>query len=397
MTTSTPTPTPPSTGRATTTASVPFWRNVKVLAWAFQLAVLVVVAVVVVILFNNVRINSQNQGIPTNFDFLDQPTSFTIPANDLRDSQPVRDAIIEGTLNTLRVSVVGIILATVLGVLIGIGRLSGNWLVRNLARFYVEALRNVPLLGLVVFAYLAVVLTLPRVDESLQVSDLLIINTRGATIPWPTGSNWVLLGVLAVAAVVGWFVRRWRLGLSERTGEPARVVAWTTPAVVLVALVGALAAGVGITSPAIDGRRVAGGMTLQPEYFALLLALVTYTASHIAEIVRGSIQAVPRGQSEAAKAMALSGVQQMRFVVLPQAFRIAIPPMANQYLNLMKNSSLGFVISYFDLTKVVSTSIGTRSPAIPAYTVLILIYLALSLIISLVMNAANRRMELPSR
>ena len=130
---------------------------------------------------------------------------------------------------------------------------------------------------------------------------------------------------------------------------------------------------------------------------AFLLALVTYTASHIAEIVRGSIQAVPRGQGEAAKAMALSGVQQMRFVVLPQAFRIAIPPMANQYLNLMKNSSLGFVISYFDLTKVVSTSIGTRSPAIPAYTVLILIYLALSLIISLVMNAANRRMELPSR
>jgi general L-amino acid transport system permease protein len=376
---------------------VPFWRNVRVLAWAFQLAILVLVVIVVGVLFNNVRVNSQNQGIPTGFDFLGQPSSFTIPANDLRDTQPVRDAIIQGTLNTIRVSVVGIILATLVGVLVGIGRLSGNWLIRNLARIYVEAFRNVPLLGLVVFAYLAVVLTLPRIDDSIQLASLLILNTRGASIPWPDGPTLVLVAILVVAAVAGWFVRRWRLGVLEETGQPARVVAWTTPAVVVVALAGALLAGVGVTTPAIDGRRVTGGMTLQPEYFALLLALVTYTASHIAEIVRGSIQAVPRGQAEAAKAMALTGVQQMRHVILPQAFRIAIPPTANQYLNLMKNSSLGFVISYFELTKVTSTTIGNRSPAIPAYMVLIAIYLILSLIISLFMNVANRRLELPTR
>ncbi|MEM9565206.1 MAG: ABC transporter permease subunit [Actinomycetota bacterium] len=399
MTTTTPTPEPPSSTRerSTATATVPFWRNVRVLAWTFQLVVLALVIVVLSVLFNNVRINSQNQGIPTGFDFLDQPTSFTIPANDLRDTQPVRDAIVEGTLNTLRVSIVGIILATVLGVLVGIGRLSGNWLVRNLARVYVEALRNIPLLGLVVFAYLAIVLTLPRVDESIQAGNVLIINTRGASIPWPDGTNLLLVGLLVLAGIAGWLVRRWRLGLSERTGEPSRVVAWVTPVVLLVLFWGAVLAGVGVTSPSIDGPRVTGGMTLQPEYFALLMALVTYTASHIAEIVRGSIQAVPRGQGEAAKAMALTGVQQMRHVVLPQAFRIAIPPMANQYLNLMKNSSLGFVISYFELTKVVSTTIGNRSPAIPAYLVLILIYLVLSLIISLIMNTANRRLELPSR
>ena len=398
MTTSTPTPAPPATDPVLSTGgSVPFWRNVRVIGWAFQLAILALVVVVVGILLNNVRINSQNQGIPTGFDFLGQPSSFTIPANDLRDTQPVRDAIAAGTLNTLRVSVVGIVLATVFGVLIGIGRLSGNWLVRNLARVYVEALRNVPLLGLVIFAYLAVVLTLPRVEDSIQVSDLVFVNTRGATIPWPTGSNLVLVAILLVAGVVGWLVRRWRLGVSERTGEPSRVVAWVTPTVILFLAIGAVVAGVGVTSPSSDGRRVTGGMTLQPEYFALLLALVTYTASHIAEIVRGSIQAVPRGQAEAARAMALTGVQQMRHVVLPQAFRIAIPPMANQYLNLMKNSSLGFVISYFELTKVTSTTIGNRSPAIPAYTVLIAIYLVLSLIISLIMNTANRRLELPSR
>lgn len=377
--------------------SVPFWRNVRVLAWAFQILVLAMVVAVVGILINNVRINSENQGIPTGFDFLGQPSSFTIPANDLRDTEPVREAIVAGTLNTIRVSAVGILLATVVGVLVGIGRLSGNWLIRNLARIYVEGLRNVPLLGLVIFAYLAVVLSLPRVEDSIRLSDVFILNTRGASIPWPTGSNLVLVAVLVVAVAAGWLVRRWRLGVAERTGAPARVVAWVTPAVVAVALVGALAAGIGITSPDLDGRRVAGGMTLQPEYFALLLALTAYTASHIAEIVRGSIQAVPRGQAEAAKAMALTGVQQMRHVILPQAFRIAIPPTANQYLNLMKNSSLGFVISYFELTKVTSTTIGNRSPAVPAYAVLIVIYLAMSLVISLIMNTANRRMELPSR
>lgn len=392
----TPTPAPPAS-TPVAPAAVPVWRNVRVLAWVFQLVVLGAVVAVVGILINNVRVNSANQGIPTGFDFLGQPSSFTIPANELRDTQPVRDAIVQGTLNTIRVSVVGIILATVLGVLVGIGRLSGNWLIRNLARIYVEALRNVPLLGLVVFAYLAVVLSLPRLEDSIQLSDLFILNTRGATIPWPTGSNLVLVAILVIAAVAGWLVRRWRLGVLEQTGEPARVVAWVTPVVVVVALAGAVAAGVGVTSPTLDERRVTGGMTLQPEYFALLLALTSYTASHIAEIVRGSIQAVPRGQAEAARAMALTGVQQMRYVVLPQAFRIAIPPTANQYLNLMKNSSLGFVISYFELTKVTSTTIGNRSPAIPAYAVLIVIYLALSLIISLVMNAANRRLELPTR
>ncbi len=387
---------PPTTDRPSR-PSVPFWRNVKVLAWAFQLAILAIVIVVVAILVNNVRVNSQNQGIPTGFEFLDQPSSFTIPANDFRDTQPVRDAIVEGTLNTLRVSVAGIVLATVLGVVVGIGRLSGNWLIRTLTTIYVELIRNVPLLGLVVFSYLAVVLSMPRVEDSIELSSLAIINIRGVAIPWPTGSNLVLLAILATAGVIGWGVRRWRLAVQERTGQPARAVAWVAPVVVLVGAVGALLAGVRISSPTIDGRQVTGGMTLQPEYFALLVALVTYTASHIAEIVRGSIQAVPRGQAEAARTMALTGFQQMRYVILPQAFRIAIPPMANQYLNLLKNSSLGFVISYFELTKVTSTTIGTRSPAVPAYIVLIGIYLAMSLTISLIMNIANRRLELPSR
>ena len=376
---------------------VPFWRNVRVLGWALQLAVLAAVVVVVSILISNVRVNSQNLGIPVGFSFLDQPTSFTIPANDFRESQPVRDAIVEGTLNTLRVAVVGIVLATVFGVLIGIGRLSGNWLLRTISGLYVEAIRNVPLLGLVLFAYLAVVLSLPRVDESITAGQLLIVNNRGASIPWPDGSNWTLVAILAAAGVVAVGVRRWRVAVSDRTGKPARVAAWATPSVVVVVLAGALVAGVGITTPAIDGRRVGGGMTLQPEYFALLLALVAYTASHIAEIVRGSIQAVPRGQVEASRAMALTGMQRMRYVILPQALRIAIPPIGNQYLNLMKNSSLGFAISYFELTKVTQTTIGNRSPAIPAYVVLIGIYLVLSLVISLVVNVVNRRMEIPTR
>lgn len=372
----------------------PFWRDVKTLAWAFQLAVLGLVIAGVAILVNNVRVNSANQGIPTGFGYLDQPAGFPIPANDFRTTQSVQDAIIEGVLNTLRVAVLGIVLATVLGVAIGIGRLSGNWLIRNLTRVYVEIVRNVPLLGILVFTYLAVVLSMPRIEDSWSIDGLTIANVRGLSVPWFTGSAWRLIAVAVIATIVALALRRWRLGVYESKGEPARVMRWAGPAFLLVLVLGALLVGISLTGPSIDGRTITGGITMQPEYFALLVALVVYTASHIAEIFRGSIQAVPKGQVEAASAMALSGWQRMWFVVLPQALRIALPPLGNQYLNLMKNSSLGFAISYFELTKVTSTSIGNRSPAVPSYLLLIVIYLVGSLLISAAVNFFNRRLAL---
>ena len=373
----------------------PIWRNVRFLSWAFQIVVLGLVVAGIAVLVNNVRVNSQNLGIPVNFDFLDQPASFTIPGNDLRATQPVRDAIVQGVLNTLRVTVLGIVLATVLGIAIGIGRLSGNWLVRNLTRLYVEAIRNVPLLGIVIFAYLALVLSaLPTVQESWELGGLLIMNTRGTSVPWFTGAAVSMLASGAVAIGVALAIRAWRLRRLDRLGEPPNVGWWATPALVIVFFWMAFLLGIGVTTPMIDGRRVSGGITLQPEYLALLIALVVYTASHIAEIVRGSIQAVPRGQVEASMAMALSPFQRMRHVILPQAMRIALPPLGNQYLNLMKNSSLGFAISYFELTKVTSTTIGNRSPAVPAYLLMMALYLIASLAISAVINLFNRRMQI---
>ena len=373
----------------------PFWRDVKTLAWAFQLAVLGLVGVIIAILVNNVRVNSANQGIPVGFDFLDQPAGFPIPANDFRTSQPVREALVEGVLNTLRVVVAGIILATVIGLAVGIGRLSGNWLVRNLTLAYVELIRNVPLLGLVIFSYLAIALRVfPRIEDSWIVDGLLVANGRGISVPWFTGSGLWLLAAFVAAAVVAYLIKLWRNRVLDRTGAPPRTSLWAAPAALVVLVVGAVVAGIGVSSPELDGRSVGGGITMQPEYFALLAALTIYTSSHIAEIFRGSIQAVPRGQGEAAQAMALSNWQRMRYVILPQSLRIALPPLGNQYINLLKNSSLGLAISYFELTKVTSTSIGNRSPAVPAFLVLMILYLIGSLIISSVVNVANRRLAI---
>ncbi|MEM8904308.1 MAG: ABC transporter permease subunit [Actinomycetota bacterium] len=376
----------------------PFWRDVRVLGWVFQLAVFAVVVAIIGVLVNNVRVNSANQGIPTGFSFLDQPSSFEIPGNDFRQTQPVREAIVEGVLNTLRVVIAGLILATLLGVTLGVGRLSGNFLIRTITRVYVETIRNIPLLGLLIFFYIGLVLTaFPRVEDSWVVSNVLVANVRGVTIPWITGSTIAFLIVLAVAVGLAWAVNRWRLQVNERTGEPARGGTWAIPVFVLVGFWGAFFVGTGITTPELDGRSLDGGMTMQPEYFALLLALVIYTASHIAEIVRGAIQAVPKGQVEAASALALSNWHRLRHIVLPQALRIAVPPIGNQYLNLMKNSSLGFVISYFEVTKTVQTTVGNRSPAVPAFLLLIGIYLVMSLIISAGVNVVNRRLQVVER
>lgn len=375
-------------------AKPPFWRDVKVLAWLFQLAVLALFVAIIAVLVNNVRVNSANQGIPTGYEFLDQPAGFPIPANDFRTSQPVSDAILEGILNTLRVVVAGIVLATVIGVAVGIGRLSGNWLVRNLTLVYVELIRNVPLLGLVIFAYLAIALSIfPRVEDS-WIGLGLVVNGRGISVPWYDGSGLWLLVALAAGVAVGLGIRRWRQAVMDRTGEPLRLWLWALAPAVITTLAVAAAAGIRVTVPEIDGRQVGGGITMQPEYFALLAALVIYTSSHIAEIFRGSIQAVPKGQGEAASAMALSGWQRMRYVILPQSLRIALPPLGNQYINLLKNSSLGLAISYFELTKIISTTIGNRSPAIPAFLLLMVLYLIGSLFISAVINFFNRRMAI---
>lgn len=373
----------------------PIWRNIRVLGWMFQIGVAAVALLLVGWLIRNFRNNSESLGIPTGLDYLDQPANFPIAGSSFRPSQSVWDATVVGLRNSLYVVVVGIVLATILGVLIGIGRLSGNWLVSRAAAVYVEILRNVPLLAIVIFAYLALVLSVfPRIEAAWALDGVFIVSNRAAALPWFEGNTWWLLLTVIGAVVVGAVVARWRLSIADRPESSGHIGIW-----VVAASLGAgaslwLVGGLGITTPSLDGRSVSGGMEMTPEYLALLIALTTYTASHIAEIVRGSIQAVDRGQIEAANALALNPAQRMWNVVLPQAMRIAIPPLGNQYLSLFKNSSLGVVISYFELTKITETAVGNGQPAVPAFTVLIVIYLLGSLVLSRSVNLVNRRLQL---
>lgn len=383
---------------APTVVRIPLWRNVRVLQWVFQVVVVAVVVALLLWLYGNYRDNSSRQNIPVNFNFLDNPAQFEITGNTMSQSAPVSTALYQGFLNTLRIAVAGIIAATILGTIVGIARLSKNWLVRQLALVYVEAVRNIPLLLFLFMGQLAIVLgVFPEIGAAWKPLGIGVISNRGINSPWFLGSGVGLL-VLGVIGLVGaWAVARWRRAVSDRTGALPRSGLWGIGVLALVLVVGWFAFGYSWTLPDVDGRRVLGGKRVDPSFFALFFALVIYTASHIAEIVRGSIQAVPRGQAEAGDALALSGFQRMWYVVLPQAFRIGLPPIGNQYLNLIKNSSLGAAIGYYDLTLVTQTTVGNGSPAVPAFALTMAIYIVISLVTSLLVNVANRRLALVER
>jgi general L-amino acid transport system permease protein len=216
-------------------------------------------------------------------------------------------------------------------------------------------------------------------------------------VPWFLGSGLNLAAVIALAFVLAMLVRFMRIRASDKTGKPSRDILFASITFVVVIAIAWVALGYSLELPFVEGRGTTGGLRLDPSFFALLVALVIYTSSHIAEIVRGSILAVPKGQGEAADALALNGYQKMQIVILPQAFRVAMPALGNQYLNLIKNSSLGATISYFELTQIAQITVGNGSPAVPAFTLTLLVYLAISLVTSLVVNFFNRRLALVER
>ena len=379
-------------------AKTPFWRDVRVLKWVFQLVVLGVVIGVIFWLYSNYQINVQKSKIPTDLRFLDNPANFTFPGQDFDQSSPVRAAFIQGFYNTLRVSIVGILLAIFIGTLVGMARLSKNFLVSTVAGAYVEVLRNLPLLLLLTFMNLAVVLqTFPRIEDAWKPLDLFVVSNRGIAIPWFEGSGMALLGAIAAGLIAWWLVSWWRNRLSDKTGRPSRALLFGFISFVVVTVGAWIILGYQWTLPVVEDRGTLGGLRLDPSFFALLVTLVIYTSSHIAEIVRGSILAVPKGQGEAADALALTNAKKMRLVILPQAFRVALPAIGNQSLNLIKNSSLGAAISYFELTQVAQITVGNGSPAVPAFTLTLLVYLAISLVTSLIINIFNRRLALVER
>jgi len=380
----------------------PPWRDVRVLRAAAQVVVLAGVVAVLAFLFDNIRARQQALGIDGSFDFLDQPAGVNIAYSDFRPGQPVSDALLVGIKNTLLVAVVGMGLTLVLGTLLGVARLSSNWLVRQAATMYVEALRNTPPLLVIIFVNSAVVLnTLPRIQDSVDLGGLLILNNRELAVASPTdgGAAGAFLVVLALGALAALGIAVWRTRRADATGDPHHRILWAGGSLVLVAVVGFLALDgpVELSTASVENRNIVGGVAMSTGYAALLIGLVLYTASHVAEIVRGSVEAVDRGQTEAATALGLSDLQRLRYVTLPQAFRIAVPPIINQFLNLTKNTSLGIAVGFSEVTLITRQVIGNGNPAVQAIVLLLGIYLTISIVVSLLANVVNRRLQLVER
>ena len=309
-------------------------------------------------------------------------------------------AFLVGIVNTLRVAVIGIVLATVLGTVLGISRLSSNWLLSRLAAVYVEVVRDIPLLLQLLFWYV-LMQGLPGARAAWNPVDGVFLSNRGLmlpAIPIEAGE----LSVLATAmlgAIAFYFLRRHSVARQVREGRVRHV--WPYALLLMVALPALVSWSLGVswavTMPALRGFNFVGGWTLSPEYFALLLALVTYTSAFIAEIVRSGIQAVPRGQWDAALALGLRRSFVLQQIVLPQALRVIIPPMTSQYLNLTKNSSLAVAIGYQDIVSIANTTLNQTGQAIEAIALIMLVFLTISLGISLFMNWYNARIALVER
>ncbi len=376
--------------------------NVRLLRTVGQVAAIGLLVALAAYLGDNYRANVSERNARTGWGFLNEPTGFNIAFDpQFSPGQPVKDALWVGIVNTAACAAVGIVIATIIGVVVGVVRLSNSWVARKASTLYVEVIRNVPVL-LVILFLAAGLQTLPPIDDARSFGDVLVISNRAIAVMSPeAGDNFGLyLGVLALGVVAAVAVAAWRTRVSAATGAPDRRYLWAGGLVVAVAVAGYFVLGAPITwsHPEVEGRSVVGGAILNIPYVAITLALAIYHGSHIAEIVRGSVQAVPHGQTEAATAIGLSEIQRLRFVILPQAFRIAVPPTINQYLSLVKNTSLGIAVAYSDVAALSFRLIGSsRAPALQMVALLMAIYLTFSLVISFVLNILNRRLQLVER
>ncbi|MBE0500859.1 MAG: amino acid ABC transporter permease [Desulfuromonadales bacterium] len=380
-----------------------FWRDPEKRAIVFQVVALILVAFVSYYLYSNTQTNLERQSIATGFGFLDKEAGFEIGESvfAFSASDSYADALLVGALNTIKVSFIGIFFTVILGTVIGVSRLSSNWLVAKIAAGYIELMQNIPILLQLFFWYAIFYESFPSPREALNPLSGVFLCNRGLVFAVPeahaahAAMGWALVAALAIS----WGLHRWGKIRQARTGQifPSILVAiGLTLTLPLVAWL-LYGAPTGMDVPKLNGFNFKGGVTVSPEFSALLLGLVFYTAAFVAEIVRAGIQSVGRGQIEAAKAVGLNTSQVLHLVVLPQALRVIIPPLTSQLLNLIKNSSLAIAIGYSDFVAITNTTINQTGQAIEGVALIMLVYLFFSLSTSLFMNIYNKKMALVER
>ncbi len=382
---------------------VPFWRDPEKRAIVFQAVALLLVALVSYYLLSNTQANLERQSIATGFGFLDKEAGFEIGESVIEYSaaDSYADALLVGALNTVKVSFIGIIFTVVLGTIIGIAKLSSNWLLSKLSGGYIELMQNIPVLLQLFFWYAIFYESFPSPRQALNPIDGVFLCNRGLIFAVPeahaahTMMGWAFVAALAI----GWGLNRWGRQRQARTGQIFPAVRVTLALSVILPLLVWLVAGAptAMDVPELRGFNFTGGITVSPEFSALLIGLVLYTSAFVAEIVRAGIQSVGRGQVEAAMAIGLRPGQVLHLVVLPQAIRVIIPPLTNQMLSLTKNSSLAIAIGYADFVAVTNTTINQTGQAIEGVALIMLVYLFFSLSTSLFMNWYNKKMALVER
>ncbi len=383
---------------------LPVWRDERILSWSVQVLFLALVIALFAFLTRNLLLNLRQQGLGLGFGFLRITAGFDIGEHffPYDRSHSFLDAFIVGLLNTAVVGFLGVILATLLGVIFGVARLSSNFIVRQIARWYIEFLRNIPLLVLLIFWYTGVFLKLPRVKEAVTLPGSILLSNRGIAIPWgiPTETYYQYRIIFIIGLILGLMVTLLLNWHGRRTGRPPLALLWGSVTFISIAVLGWFVLStppLTMDVPAVQGLRIAGGRPLSPEFMALLSGLAIYTSAFIADVVRAGIQSVTKGQVEAAKSLGLNSSQILRMVVFPQALRVIIPPLTSQYLNLIKNSSLAVAIGYPEMFHVSGTILNQSGRAVEMIALVMAVYLAISLLTSAVMNWYNRKVRLVER
>ena len=378
------------------------WNNVTLRSWFYQFIVIAGVIAFGAYLIGNAQSALARQNISTGYHFLWQSAGFDIGERliPFTASDTFLRAYVVGVLNTLKVALASIVFATLIGIVVGVGRLSPNLLVRKLSSIYVEIFRNTPQLVQIIFWY-TVIVTLPRPRDAISIGDFAFISNRGLTLPWVGPDFPVLAFTMAIVGgcFAAWALMRWARARRRATGNhrPILLPALALSATPLLLAIVVSGASLTLSVPELRGFNFQGGVAVSTEFLALSLGLSLYIAAFVAEIVRSGIQSVRRGQIEAARSIGLGSFDTYRKVVFPQALRVMVPPAAGQYVSVVKNSSLGVAIGYPELFNVNNTIITLSGHTVEAIVIMMSIYLSISFLIAILMNVYNRSVQIRER